>query len=144
METIEFSSRITYAILELIKIRRSLILIVSGTLFITTIWALGSFWESSILIWSFALALPFKVIFIVVAFLLAFLIHRLAWHIAGALLYSSLWSRVFLWSSKRLQSNCFKIEVAEVGLWAERQQTIQHLIASTISVTAFVVRLCSV
>jgi small conductance mechanosensitive channel len=70
--------------------------------------------------------------------LLAFLIHRLAWHLAGGLLQSPLWSQVFLWSSNRLKSSHFKLEVAEVGLRMERRQTIQYLVASTISITIFV------
>jgi small conductance mechanosensitive channel len=85
------------------------------------------------------LTLPFKVIFIGAVFLLAFIVHRLAWHIAGGLLHSPFWSRVFLWSSNRLRSSHFKLDMAEVRVRVERQQTIQHLVASTISGAAFAI-----
>lgn len=138
METMKFSSRATQSILELLKTRRSLSLIGVGILFVTLVCTLDNLLGASSTLLSFFLALPLKVIFIGAAFSLAFLIHRLAWHIAGALLYSSLWSRLFLWSSNRLNSSRLKLEVAEVKLRVERQQTIQQLVASAISVTAFV------
>jgi small conductance mechanosensitive channel len=138
METMGFSSRFAFSILGVIRTRRSIILIVTGILFIVMICALDSLLGTFFPILSFFLALPFKIIFIGAAFLLAFIIHRLAWHIAGGLLHSPLWNRVFLWSSNRLSSSRFKFEVAETGLRVERQHTIQHLVASTISVIAFV------
>jgi small conductance mechanosensitive channel len=119
--------------------RRIIALIISGILFISAACLIDNALGPSSRILPFLLALPFKAIFIGVVFLLAFIIHRLAWHIAGALLYSSLWSRVFLWSSKRLKSGHFKLDVAEPEIRVGRQQTIQHLIASIISIAAFVV-----
>lgn len=118
---------------------RTTVLIVTGMLFLLTVCAVDSILGPSFPILSFLLALPFKVIFIGVIFLLAFIVHRLAWHIAGGLLHASLWSRIFLWSSNRLKSSQLKLEVAEVEVRVERQHTIRHLVASIISVAAFVI-----
>jgi small conductance mechanosensitive channel len=114
-------------------------LIVALILFIPIACILDSILGPSSQILSFVLALPFRVIFIGLAFLVAFIVHRLAWHIAGGLLHSSIWSRIFLWSSNRLRSSHFKFEVAETGMRAKRQQTIRHLIASAISIVAFII-----
>lgn len=119
--------------------RRIIFLIVAGILFISLVCVLDEVIGPSSHILPFLLALPFKVIFIGAFFLLAFIVHRLAWHIAGGLLHSSLWSRVFLWSSNRLKSSHFKLNVAEAKIRTERQHTIQQLVASTISITAFVI-----
>jgi small conductance mechanosensitive channel len=81
-------------------------------------------------------SLPFRVILIGVVFLAAFIIHRLAWIIAGALLYSPKWSNTFLWSSDRLKSR-LHLDVLESKMRVERQKTIRYLIASTISVAGF-------
>jgi small conductance mechanosensitive channel len=70
---------------------------------------------------------------------LAFIVHRLAWRIAGGLLHSTVWSQLFLWSSNRLKSSHLGLEIAETRMRTERQHTIQHLVASTISVVAFVI-----
>jgi small conductance mechanosensitive channel len=117
---------------------RTTVAIVTGFLFILMVCAIDSILGSSFPILSFLLALPFKAIFIGAAFLVAFIIHRLAWHIAGGLLYSSLWSQLFLWSSNRLKSSHIELEGVEPGLQAKRQHTVRHLVASIISLTAFV------
>lgn len=119
--------------------RRIIFFIVAGILFISIVCVLDEMLGPSSHILPSVLALPFKVIFMGIFFLLAFIVHRLAWHIAGGLLHSPLWSRVFLWSSNRLKSSHFKLDVAEAKMRLERQHTIQHLVASTISVTAFVI-----
>jgi small conductance mechanosensitive channel len=120
-------------------IHRSIILTIAGILFLSIACLLDSVSGPSSRILPSLLSLPFKVVFIGAVFLLAFIVHRLAWHIAESLLHSPLWSRVFLWSSKRLKSSHFKLDMAEPEIRVERQQTIQHLIASTISIAAFVV-----
>jgi small conductance mechanosensitive channel len=119
--------------------RRFIVLIIAGILFISLVCGLEAILGPSSHIFSFLLALPFKAIFIGAIFLLAFIVHRLAWHIAEGLLHSPLWSRVFLWSSNRLKSSHFKLDVAEARVSAERQHTIQHLVASTISIAAFAI-----
>lgn len=119
--------------------RRIIILTIAEILFLSIVCLLDSASGPSFRILPALLTLPFKVVFMGVVFLLAFMVHRLAWHIAKNLLHSPLWRRVFLWSSKRLKSSHFKLEVAEPEIRAERQQTIQHLIASTISIAAFVI-----
>jgi small conductance mechanosensitive channel len=119
--------------------RRIIFWIVAGILLLSIVCTLDNLLGPSSRILPSLLALPFKVVFIGAVFLLAFMVHRLAWHIAEGLLHSPLWRRVFLWSSKRLKSSHFKLEVAEPEIRAERQQTIEHLIASTISIAAFVV-----
>ena len=119
--------------------RRIIALIIAGILFLSIVCLLDNALGSSSRILPALLTLPFKVVFMGVVFLLAFMVHRLAWHIAKNLLHSPLWRRVFLWSSRRLKSSHFKLEVAEPDIRAERQQTIQHLIASTISIAAFVI-----
>lgn len=119
--------------------RRIISLIVGGILFISLVCVLDNLLGPSSQILASVLSLPFKVIFIGVVFLMAFIIHRLAWHIARGLLQSSLWSRIFLWSSNRLKSSHFGLDVAEARMRTERQHTIQHLVASAISVAAFVV-----
>lgn len=119
--------------------RRIIFFIVVGILFISIVCALDEVLGPSSHILPAVLALPFKVIFIGAFFLVAFIVHRLAWHIAGGLLHSPLWSQVFLWSSNRLRSSHFKLDVAEARMRTERQHTIQHLVASTISVAAFVI-----
>lgn len=126
-------------ILVVTMTRRILFLIVAGILFISLVCVLDEVIGPSSNILPSVLALPIKVVFIGAFFLLAFIVHRLAWHIAGGLLHSPLWSRVFLWSSNRLKSSHFKLDVAEAKMRTERQHTIQHLVASTISVTAFVI-----
>ena len=118
---------------------RIIFLIVAGILFISLVCVLDEVIGPSSHILPSLLALPFKVVFIGAFFLLAFIVHRLAWHIAGGLLHSPLWSRVFLWSSNRLKSSHFKLDVAEAKMRVERQHTIQHLVASTISVMVFVI-----
>jgi small conductance mechanosensitive channel len=120
-------------------IRRIIFFIVAGILVISIVCVLDEMLGPSSQILPSLLALPFKVIFIGIFFLLAFIVHRLAWHIAGGLLHSSLWSRVFLWSSNRLKSSHFKLDVAEAKMRVERQYTIQHLVASTISLAAFAI-----
>lgn len=115
------------------------IILFIGILFISIVCALDEMIGPSSHILPSLLSLPFKVIFIGAFFLVAFIVHRLAWHIAGELLHSPLWSRVFLWSSNRLKSSHFKLDVAEARMRTERQHTIQHLAASTISVSAFVI-----
>lgn len=120
-------------------IRRIFITIVAGILFLTLVCTLDSLLGPDSNIFSFLLTLPFKVIFIGAVFLLAFIVHRLAWRIAGGLLHSSLWSQLFLWSSNRLKSSHLGLEMAEAKLRTERQHTIQHLFASAISVAAFAV-----
>jgi small conductance mechanosensitive channel len=119
--------------------RRIIFLIVVAILFISIACALDELLGPSSHIFSSLMSLPFKVIFIGAFFLLAFIVHRLAWHIARALLHSSLWSRVFLWSSNRLKSSHFKFDIAEAKMRVERQYTIQHLVASMISLAAFVI-----
>jgi moderate conductance mechanosensitive channel len=119
--------------------RRIIVLIVAGILFISVVCVLDEVLGPSSHIFSSLLTLPFKVVFIGAFFLLAFIVHRLAWHIAGGLLHSPLWSQVFLWSSNQLKSSHFKLDVAEAKMRTERQHTIQHLVASTISITAFVI-----
>jgi len=119
--------------------RRIIFLIVAGILFISMVCVLDEVLGPSYNLSSFVFTLPFKVIFIGVVFLMAFMVHRLAWLIAENLLHSTFWGRVFLWSSKRLKSSHFKLDVTEPEIRVERQQTIQHLVASTISVAAFVV-----
>lgn len=119
--------------------RRTIGLMVAGILLITLGCVLDGLLGPSSQVLASVLSLPFKVILIGVVFLLAFVIHRLAWYIAGGLLQSSLWSRVFLWSSNRLKSSRFGLDVAEVEIRTERQHTIHHLVASAISVVAFVV-----
>lgn len=119
--------------------RRIIFLTVAGILFISVVCVLDEMLGPSSHILPSLLALPFKVIFIGAFFLLAFIIHRLAWHIAGSLLHSPIWSRVFLWSSSRLKSSRLGLDVAEAKMRTERQHTIQQLVASTISITAFVI-----
>jgi hypothetical protein len=119
--------------------RRIIFLIVAGILSISLVCVLDEVIGPSSHILPALLALPFKVIFMGIFFLLAFTVHRLAWHIAGGLLHSPLWSRVFLWSSNRLKSSRLGLDVGEARMRTERQYTIQHLVASTISVTAFVI-----
>lgn len=119
--------------------RRIILLIVAGILFISIVCVLDEVLGPSYNLSSFVFTLPFKIIFIGVVFLMAFIVHRLAWLIAENLLHSTFWSRVFLWSSKRLKSSHFKLDVTEPEIRVERQQTIQHLVASAISVAAFVV-----
>jgi small conductance mechanosensitive channel len=119
--------------------RRIIFLIIAGILCISLVCVLDEMIGPSSHILPFILALPFKLVFIGLAFLSAFFVHRLAWHIAGGLLHSPLWSRVFLWSSNRLKASHFKLEVTEAKMRTERQQTIQHLVASTISIVAFVI-----
>jgi hypothetical protein len=82
--------------------RRIIFLIIAGILLISLVCILDEIIGPSSHILPFVLALPFRVGFIGLAFLVAFIVHRLAWHIAGGLLHSSMWSRVFLWSSNRL------------------------------------------
>lgn len=120
-------------------VRRIIITIIAGILFLTLVCTLDNLMGPDSNIFSFFLTLPFKVIFMGAVFLLAFIVHRLAWRIAGGLLHSSLWSWLFLWSSNRLKSSHLGLEIAEVKLRTERQHTIQHLVASTISVAAFVI-----
>lgn len=119
--------------------RQIIVLLVAGILFISLVCLLDNLLGPSSQLLASVLSLPFKAIFIGAVFLLAFVIHRLAWHIAGGLLQSSMWSRVFLWSSNRLKSSRFGLDMAEAGMRTERQHTIHHLVASTISVAAFVV-----
>jgi small-conductance mechanosensitive channel len=119
--------------------RRIIFFIVAGILFISAVCLLDEMLGPSSNILPSILSLPFKVVFMGAFFLVAFIIHRLAWLIAGGLLHSPLWSRIFLWSSNRLKSSHFKLDVAEAGMRLERQHTIQHLVASTISVMAFVI-----
>lgn len=118
--------------------RRIILTFIAAILLIAVICAVDNASGSSSQILPSLLALPFKVIFIGAVFLLAFMIHRLAWHIAGSLLHSSLWSQLFLWSSNRLATR-FGSEVAEMRIRIERQYTIRHLVASTISIAAFVI-----
>lgn len=118
--------------------RRIILTFIAAILLIAVVCALDNASGSSSQILPSLLALPFKVIFIGAVFLLAFMSHRLAWHIAGSLLHSSLWSRLFLWSSNRLATR-FGSEVAEMRIRIERQYTIRHLVASTISIAAFVI-----
>lgn len=118
-------------------IRRIILLLIVGILFICLVAMIDDLLGPSSEFFSSFFSLPFKVVFVGVAFLAAFIIHRLAWHIADGLLHSPLWRRVFLWSSNRLKSSHFKLEVTEPEIRAERQQTIQHLVASTVSVAAF-------
>lgn len=119
--------------------RRIIFLIVAGILLISLVCVLDEMIGPSSHILPFVLALPFRVGFIGLAFLAAFIVHRLAWHIAGGLLHSPLWSQAFLWSSNRLKSSRLKLEVAEAKIRAERQHTIQHLVASTVSIVVFVI-----
>lgn len=124
--------------------RRIIFLILAGILFVASVCVLDGILGPSFDIAGSLLGLPFKLVFIGFVFLLAFIVHRLAWHTAGALLHSSVWSRVFLWSSHRLSSSRFKLDVTDAVIRAERQQTIQHLVASMISVAAFTIAaLCS-
>ncbi|HXV99181.1 MAG TPA: mechanosensitive ion channel domain-containing protein [Anaerolineae bacterium] len=118
--------------------RRIIPTFIAAILLIAIVCALDNVLGPSSQILPSLLALPFKVIFIGAVFLLAFMIHRLAWYIAGSLLHSSLLSRLFLWSSNRLATR-FGSEVAEVRIRTERQYTIRHLVASTISIAAFVI-----
>jgi small conductance mechanosensitive channel len=119
--------------------RRIIFLIIAGILLISLVCVLDEMIGPSSHILPFILALPFKVGFIGLVFLAAFIVHRLAWHIAGGLLHSPLWSRVFLWSSRQLKSSRLGLEVAEASMRVERQHTVQHLIASTISIVAFLI-----
>jgi len=119
--------------------RRIIFLIIAGILLISLVCVLDEMIGPSSHILPFVLALPFRVGFIGLVFLAAFMVHRLAWHIAEGLLHSPLWSRVFLWSSNRLKSSRLKLEVAEAKMRVERQRTIQHLVASTVSIVAFVI-----
>ena len=119
--------------------RRIIFLIVAAILFISIVCVLDEMLGPSSHILPSLLALPFKVIFMGAFFLVAFIVHRLAWHIAGSLLHSSIWSRVFLWSSNRLKSSRLGLDVAEAKMRTERQHTIQQLVASTISITAFAI-----
>ena len=124
--------------------RRIIFIVIAGILFISLVCVLDEVIGPSSHILPSLLTLPFKVVFTGAIFLLAFIVHRLAWHIAGGLLHSPLWSRIFLWSSNRLKASHFKLDVAEAKIRVERQHTIQHLIASMISVAAFVIAaLCS-
>jgi small conductance mechanosensitive channel len=120
-------------------IRRIIITIVVGILLVSLICTLDNLMGPDSNIFSFFFTLPFKVIFIGAIFLLAFIIHRLAWRIAGGLLHSTLWSQLFLWSSNRLKSSHLGLEIAETKIRTERQHTIQHLVASIISLAAFVI-----
>src|SRR5262245_30455355 len=113
--------------------------IVAGIILFSLACLLDGLLGPSYNIFPFFFTLPFKVAFTGFVFLLAFIIHRLAWRIAGGLLHSSLWIRIFLWFSNRLKTSQLGLEVAETGMRTERQKTIQYLVASIISVTAFVV-----
>jgi small conductance mechanosensitive channel len=84
-------------------------------------------------------ALPFRIVFVILIFVAAFIIHRLAWYIAGWILNSRIWHHVFVWSSRPLEATRLGLRVPNTKMRAERQRTIQLLIASTISITAFVV-----
>jgi small conductance mechanosensitive channel len=126
-------------ILGVIMTRRIIVLTIAGILLISIVCALDNLLGPSVRIAPFLLTLPFKVIFIGAVFLLAFIIHRLAWRIAGGLLHSPFWNRIFLWSSSQLKASRLRLEVAEAKIRTERQHTIQHLVASTISVAAFVI-----
>jgi small conductance mechanosensitive channel len=118
---------------------RIIFLIVAGILFISLLCALDAMLGPSSQLFSSFLGLPFKLILVGVMFLLAFIVHRLAWNIAGGMLHSRIWSQVFLWSSNRLKSSRFRLDVPETRLSAERQHTIHYLVASTISLAALVV-----
>ena len=118
---------------------RIIFLIVAGILFISLLCAIDAMLGPSSQLLSSFLGLPFKLILVGVMFLLAFIVHRLAWNIAGGMLHSRLWSQVFLWSSNRLKSSRFRLDVPETRLSAERQHTIHYLVASTISLAALVV-----
>lgn len=84
-------------------------------------------------------ALPFRIVFVILIFVAAFIIHRLAWYIAGWMLNSKVWHNVFVWSARPLEATRLGLRVPSTKMRAERQRTIQLLIASTISITAFVV-----
>lgn len=83
------------------------------------------------------LALPFKLVFVLVIFAVAVIIHRLAWVIAGWFLRSPMWRWLFAWSSDHPRADRFRLDVLDPGMRQERQQTIQQLIASTISIVVF-------
>ncbi|GAB4430046.1 MAG: mechanosensitive ion channel family protein [Anaerolineae bacterium] len=79
--------------------------------------------------------LPVKVLLIALMFVVAVAIHSMAWNIAGWMLNSRLWNQLFVWSSHGLRVTGIKVETPQMR--AERQRTIQLLMASSISITVF-------
>ncbi len=80
-------------------------------------------------------SVPFRLVLILLIFVVAVAIHSMAWNIAGWMLNSRLWNQLFVWSSHGLRVTGIKVETPQ--LRAERQRTIQLLIASSISITVF-------
>ena len=80
-------------------------------------------------------SVPIRVVFVLLIFVAAVAIHRMAWTIAGALLNSRFWSKLLAWSSYGLKAT--GINLSSPRIRAERQRTIQLLVASTISIVAF-------
>lgn len=80
-------------------------------------------------------SVPIRVLLVVFIFVVAVAIHSMAWNIAGWLLDSWWWKRIFIWSSRGLQVTGIKVSTSQMR--AERQRTIQLLIASSISITVF-------
>lgn len=80
-------------------------------------------------------SVPFRVLLVIFIFVVAVAIHSMAWNIAGWMLNSRLWNQIFVWSSHGLRVTGIKVSTAQMR--AERQRTIQLLIASSISITVF-------
>jgi small-conductance mechanosensitive channel len=83
------------------------------------------------------LTLPFRIVFVIFIFLVAFLVHRLAWTIAGWMLNSKVWHSLFVWSTRPIEATLLHKKVPNPTMRVERQRTIQLLFASVISITAF-------
>jgi len=78
-------------------------------------------------------AVPARLVFVAAIFLIAFILHRLAWLISDGLLNSESWGRTLVWSSYRFNTK----SSSKPKMRKERRRTIQHLVASAISVAAF-------
>jgi small-conductance mechanosensitive channel len=83
------------------------------------------------------LSVPLRVVYVVLVFLVAFVVHRLAWTIADWMLNSKIWHSLFVWSTRPLEATRLGIKVPNPTMRVERQRTIQLLVASIISITAF-------
>ena len=82
-------------------------------------------------------SVPARLVFVAAIFVIAFVFHRLAWLISGGLLSSESWGRTLVWSSYHFNTRSARTVAPKPKMRSGRRRTIQHLIASAISVAAF-------
>jgi len=82
------------------------------------------------------LVLPFQSVIVSVYFLIAFIIYRLSWPLAGKLLHSAFLQRFFLLSSSYLANEIYGSYNNETSIITPRQ-SLQYLVSSMISLVAF-------